>query len=70
MNLLQRSDQLKFRLHGSSKKAKIVKGNVLASNGIIHIINKLLTNAPDNYGSEQVRVRLPMRKNLQTFCVA
>uniref|UniRef100_UPI0037E83392 stabilin-2 n=1 Tax=Semicossyphus pulcher TaxID=241346 RepID=UPI0037E83392 len=34
--------QTKIRLHGSRKKGVIIQSDVLASNGMIHIINKLM----------------------------
>ncbi|XP_053377008.1 stabilin-2-like isoform X2 [Mercenaria mercenaria] len=58
-----RSDILKFRLLGSSKKAKIVRGNIVAANGIIHIVNKLLTNSPYSIGSEEKTVYENIKKD-------
>lgn len=34
--------QLKIRLHGSRKKGVIVQAGIVASNGMIHLINKLM----------------------------
>ncbi|XP_019899888.1 stabilin-2 isoform X3 [Esox lucius] len=34
--------QLKIRIHGSRKKGGVLQSDVIASNGIIHIINKLM----------------------------
>ncbi|XP_028673278.2 stabilin-2 [Erpetoichthys calabaricus] len=34
--------QLKIRIHGSKKKGSILQGDIVASNGLIHIINKLM----------------------------
>ncbi|XP_078423897.1 stabilin-2 [Cetorhinus maximus] len=40
--LREKSDQLKLRINGSNKKARILTGNVIASNGLLHIIDKLM----------------------------
>lgn len=34
--------QTKIRIHGSRKKGVIIQSDVVASNGIIHIINKVM----------------------------
>uniref|UniRef100_A0A3Q3QBM3 Uncharacterized protein n=1 Tax=Monopterus albus TaxID=43700 RepID=A0A3Q3QBM3_MONAL len=38
--------QIKIRIHGSRKKGVIIQSDVVASNGIIHIINKLMDSVP------------------------
>lgn len=38
--------QTKIRLHGSRKKSVILKSDLLASNGMIHIVSKLMDSVP------------------------
>uniref|UniRef100_W5NCW4 Stabilin 2 n=1 Tax=Lepisosteus oculatus TaxID=7918 RepID=W5NCW4_LEPOC len=38
----EEDQQVKIRIHGSKKKASILQGDIVASNGVIHIINKLM----------------------------
>uniref|UniRef100_A0A3Q4I1D9 Stabilin 2 n=1 Tax=Neolamprologus brichardi TaxID=32507 RepID=A0A3Q4I1D9_NEOBR len=38
--------QTKIRIHGGRKKGVIIQSNVVASNGIIHIINRLMESVP------------------------
>ena len=48
--VLKRNDVFKYRIHGSGSKAKIIEGNIIASNGVIHITNSLLTHEPNAVG--------------------
>ncbi|XP_030070273.1 stabilin-2 [Microcaecilia unicolor] len=34
----------KIRIHGSKKKSKIMEGNIIASNGLLHIVDKTIDN--------------------------
>nr|XP_033807631.1 stabilin-2 isoform X2 [Geotrypetes seraphini] len=34
----------KIRIHGSKKKSKIIEGNIIASNGLLHIVDKAMDN--------------------------
>ena len=54
LNFFQRGDILKYRLHGSNRKAILLKKDVIASNGVIHVINRLMTNPPEAVGDEKV----------------
>ncbi|XP_041349523.1 stabilin-2-like [Gigantopelta aegis] len=45
-----RNDVFKYRIHGSGNKAKIIEGNIVAANGIIHVTNSLLTSQPNAVG--------------------
>lgn len=45
--------ETKIRLHGSRKKAGIVESDVIASNGVIHIINKLIDSVPPTVDSDK-----------------
>lgn len=45
--ILTEDNQMKYRIFGSKKKGTILESGILASNGIIHIINKMMdTVAP------------------------
>lgn len=46
--------ELKFRLHDFSLRANVIKGDLIAANGIIHIIDQLLDKPPVTYGSTKV----------------
>ncbi|KAL5012524.1 hypothetical protein ScPMuIL_011075 [Solemya velum] len=43
-------DTFRYRLHGSGNKGKIILGDQLATNGVIHVINSLMTNVPEARG--------------------
>ncbi|KAJ8411408.1 hypothetical protein AAFF_G00174140 [Aldrovandia affinis] len=45
--------QVKIRIHGSRKKGGIVKSDVMASNGVIHLINKLMDSVAPTVQSEK-----------------
>ncbi|KAK6176808.1 hypothetical protein SNE40_015039 [Patella caerulea] len=51
LNFRSRQEIFKYRIHGNSSKSKVMKGNILASNGIIHITNSLLTLVPEVKGN-------------------
>uniref|UniRef100_UPI00398F750A stabilin-2-like n=1 Tax=Pristiophorus japonicus TaxID=55135 RepID=UPI00398F750A len=40
--LREKDNQLRFRISGNNKKARILTGNIIASNGLIHIIDKVM----------------------------
>ncbi|XP_063111536.1 stabilin-2 isoform X2 [Cavia porcellus] len=39
-----KDNQIKLELHGGKKKVKIIEGNILASNGLIHILDAAMDN--------------------------
>ncbi|XP_052316183.1 stabilin-2 isoform X1 [Oncorhynchus keta] len=45
--------QLKIRIHGSRKKGGVLQSDVIASNGIIHIINKLMDSVSPTVESDK-----------------
>ncbi|XP_061085042.1 stabilin-2 [Conger conger] len=45
--------QMKIRIHGSRKKGDIVQSDVIASNGVVHIINKLMDSVAPTVKSEK-----------------
>ncbi|XP_035257311.1 stabilin-2 isoform X1 [Anguilla anguilla] len=45
--------QIKIRIHGSRKKGDIVQSDVIASNGVIHLISKLMDSVPPTVQSEK-----------------
>lgn len=58
----------RFKLHGTREKARILKSDVVASNGIIHIINSLLTSQPDEMGNKSVSIYIvEQRLNLCAY---
>ena len=44
---------MKFRLHGN-RKASILKKDVMASNGLIHVINRLMTDPQEVRADDKV----------------
>ncbi|MBN3320010.1 STAB2 protein, partial [Atractosteus spatula] len=49
----EEDQQVKIRIHGSKKKASILQGDVVASNGVIHIINKLMDSVEPTVESDR-----------------
>ncbi|KAH3876243.1 hypothetical protein DPMN_000080 [Dreissena polymorpha] len=45
--LVSNRDTIRYRLQGSNKKGKVERGDIQASNGIIHVINRLLVTPSD-----------------------
>ncbi|XP_064604743.1 stabilin-2-like isoform X2 [Liolophura sinensis] len=54
--LQARGSGFRFKLHGTREKARILKSDVVASNGVIHIINSLLTSQPNQMGNKSVEL--------------
>ncbi|KAG9339929.1 hypothetical protein JZ751_022242 [Albula glossodonta] len=50
--------QIKIRIHGSRKKGGIVQSDVIASNGVIHIINKVMDSVAPTVQSEKDKANL------------
>lgn len=48
-----KAEQLKIRLHGSRKKGTLVEPDIFASNGIIHLVDKLMDAVPSTVISEK-----------------
>uniref|UniRef100_A0A8C3XJ35 Stabilin 2 n=1 Tax=Chelydra serpentina TaxID=8475 RepID=A0A8C3XJ35_CHESE len=48
-----KDNQLKIRIQGSKKKGKILQGDIIASNGILHIIDKAMDNVEPTFGSSK-----------------
>lgn len=44
---------MKIRLHGSRKKGMLVETDIVASNGIIHLVDKLMDAVPSTVISEK-----------------
>lgn len=44
---------MKIRLHGSRKKGTLVEPDIVASNGIIHLVDKLMDAVPSTVISEK-----------------
>jgi len=47
-------NELMFRLHGFSQHARVIRGDLWASNGVVHIIDRLLDKPPVIVGSSLV----------------
>ncbi|XP_051746711.1 stabilin-2 isoform X3 [Ctenopharyngodon idella] len=47
------AEQVKIRLHGSRKKGTLVEPDIVASNGIIHLVDKLMDAVPSTVISEK-----------------
>ncbi|XP_016412871.1 stabilin-2-like [Sinocyclocheilus rhinocerous] len=47
------AEQIKIRLHGSRKKGTLVETDIFASNGIIHLVDKLMDAVPSTVISEK-----------------
>uniref|UniRef100_A0A8C4GKP0 Stabilin 2 n=1 Tax=Dicentrarchus labrax TaxID=13489 RepID=A0A8C4GKP0_DICLA len=50
--LLLQDSQTKIRIHGSRKKGTIIQSDMVASNGMIHIINKLMDSVSPTVESD------------------
>ncbi|XP_055087632.1 stabilin-2 [Periophthalmus magnuspinnatus] len=46
------SDGIKIRIHGSRKKASILESDIVASNGMIHLINKVMDSVSPTVESD------------------
>ena len=55
---LQRRNLLNLRISGSNRLARIVKSDIVASNGVIHVTKKLLVGSLGEIGNLQVRVNM------------
>ncbi|XP_038612836.1 stabilin-2 [Tachyglossus aculeatus] len=61
-----KDNQFKLRLYGGRKKGKIVQGDIIASNGILHIIDKALDKMEPTFASnaeETIMTMLQPRYN-------
>lgn len=47
--------ELRYKLHGQRGRATVLLGDVIASNGLIHVIDRLLDNPPLVKGATQVK---------------
>ncbi|KAA0720877.1 X-link domain-containing adhesion molecule 2 Fasciclin [Triplophysa tibetana] len=50
--------QTKIRLHGSRKRAAFIETDIFASNGIIHLVDKLMDNVPSTVISEKEKTNM------------
>ncbi|XP_071082135.1 stabilin-2-like isoform X1 [Haliotis cracherodii] len=56
LSLRARSEVFKYRLRGQSDKSKILKGDLVCANGMIHITNSLITMEPEIVGDPEKTV--------------
>lgn len=52
VSFLFQDSQTKIRIHGSRKKGVIIQSDLMASNGMIHIINKLMDSVSPTVESD------------------
>ncbi|XP_030633246.1 stabilin-2 [Chanos chanos] len=50
---VEEDGQVKIRIHGSRKKGGILQSDIIASNGMIHIINKMMDSVPPTVMSQR-----------------
>ncbi|XP_019370885.1 PREDICTED: stabilin-2 isoform X2 [Gavialis gangeticus] len=53
-----KDNQLKIRLQGGKKKGKILQGDLIASNGILHIIDKAMDNVEPTFENTKEKTTL------------
>ncbi|XP_042323043.1 stabilin-2 isoform X2 [Sceloporus undulatus] len=51
----EKDNLLRIRIHGGKTKGKILQGDIVASNGIVHIIDKALDNMEPTFASDKER---------------
>uniref|UniRef100_A0A8C3K0V4 Stabilin 2 n=1 Tax=Calidris pygmaea TaxID=425635 RepID=A0A8C3K0V4_9CHAR len=49
----EKDNQLRIRIQGGRRKGKLLQGNIIASNGILHIIDKALDNVEPTFESSK-----------------
>uniref|UniRef100_A0A672US94 Stabilin 2 n=1 Tax=Strigops habroptila TaxID=2489341 RepID=A0A672US94_STRHB len=49
----EKDNQLRIRIQGGRKKGKLSQGNIIASNGILHIIDKAMDNVEPTFESNK-----------------
>lgn len=46
-------NQLRIRIQGGRRKGKLLEGNIIASNGILHVIDKAMDNVEQTFESSK-----------------
>ena len=54
---LFKHDELMYKLHGMRRKSVILKGDIIAANGIIHVTDGVMDKPPNVIGSHKVSTR-------------
>uniref|UniRef100_A0A8D0G0U6 Stabilin 2 n=1 Tax=Strix occidentalis caurina TaxID=311401 RepID=A0A8D0G0U6_STROC len=49
----EKDNQLRIRIQGGRRKGKLLQGNIIASNGILHIIDKAMDNVEPTFESSK-----------------
>ncbi|XP_073179767.1 stabilin-2 [Lepidochelys kempii] len=62
-----KDDQLKIRIQGSKKKGKLLQGDIIASNGILHIIDKAMDNVEPTFGSSKEETIMTVMQNNRRY---
>ncbi|XP_045682562.1 stabilin-2 [Phyllostomus hastatus] len=55
-----KDNQLKLKLHGGKKKVKIIEGNIIASNGILHILDRAMDKMAPTFNSNTEQTIMTM----------
>ncbi|KAM6216453.1 stabilin-2 [Rhynchocyon petersi] len=55
-----KDNQLKLKLYGGKKKVKIIQGNIIASNGILHIIDRAMDKMEPTFESNTEKTIMKM----------
>ncbi|XP_035875396.1 stabilin-2 [Phyllostomus discolor] len=55
-----KDNQLKLKLHGGKKKVKIIEGNIIASNGILHILDRAMDKMAPTFKSNTEQTIMTM----------
>lgn len=57
-------NQLRIRIQGGKRKGKLLQGDIIASNGILHIVDKSMDNIEPTFESNK-----EVRRMLYTYSV-
>uniref|UniRef100_A0A8C2STS6 Stabilin 2 n=1 Tax=Coturnix japonica TaxID=93934 RepID=A0A8C2STS6_COTJA len=49
----EKNNQLRIRIQGGRRKGKLLQGNIIASNGILHIVDKAMDNMEPTFESNE-----------------
>lgn len=55
-----KDNQIKLKLHGGKKKVKIIEGNIIASNGILHILDRAMDKMAPTFKSNPEQTIMTM----------
>ncbi|KFP52029.1 Stabilin-2, partial [Cathartes aura] len=64
----EKDNELRIRIQGGRRKGKLLQGNIIASNGILHIIDKAMDNVEPTF--ESSKEVSPARQTLLSHCAS